>query len=143
MSKTFSSFSLRVCSKGWGGRTINNKKARGWTELISSWFCHEALSLLFENFFSCDRLSPHPCFDQMPAAVGAVMGSLLLPLGTSGFGFQCTDRPVHKQQWGGWLCLCRTRGDQRVTSGPAISMHECSRCSSQGKWEPFRVTLNF
>lgn len=135
---------LSVCSKGRDGRKVNNKKAKGWSELFSSSFCHEPLSLFFESFFSCDRAQGPPCacFDQMHRSRRQQRSLLILPHGILGFGFQCTDCPVHKQQRGGRLCLCRTGGDRCVTPGPAVSMHECSRCSSQGRWESFRVTLN-
>jgi len=122
----------------------NNKKAKSWAELTSSRFHHEPLSLFFEDFFSCDSAqSPRcTCFDQTQT-VKAAVECLTLPRGVSGFGFQCTDHPVHEQQRGGRLCLRRTGGGRRVASGPAISMHECSRCSSQGRWEAFQGHTEF
>lgn len=97
----------------------------------------ELITLFFENFSSCDSTQPPPCLFWQKKSV---VDSLILPHGILGFGFQCTDRPVRKQQRRGWLCLCRTGGDRCATSGSAVSMHECSRCSSQGRWESFRVT---
>lgn len=76
------------------------------------------------------------------AAVQGVVGCVPRAGAVVGAGLGGTDGAVREQQRGGRLRLRRAGGDRCAPAGPAVSLHERSRCSSQGRWESFRVTPN-